>query len=64
MLIRACVHAAITISHCFQYITSLQLGYTFGMSFIAMRSKLWRELLKVDTPEDLVGGLVSIQYLG
>jgi hypothetical protein len=24
------------------------------MSFIAMRSKLWRQLLKVDTPEKLV----------
>ncbi len=38
----------------FQYETTLRLGYTFAMSFIAMSSRLWRQLLKTDSPEMLV----------
>ncbi len=38
----------------FQYDTTVQLGYTFGMSFIAMSSSLWKKLVKVDSPEKLV----------
>jgi len=37
-----------------QYETTLRLGYTFAMSFIAMSSRLWRQLLKTDSPEMLV----------
>jgi hypothetical protein len=38
----------------FQYDTTVQLGYTFGMSFIAMSSRLWKKLVQVDSPEKLV----------
>jgi hypothetical protein len=40
----------------FRYDTSVKFGFTFSMSFIGMRSALWRQVLEnPDTVQDLVG---------